>query len=314
MKLLLFYLTCDERHFTFPHFIKLLNQSKRKNDWVLFILSHSDDQQFYVDELKNVSIQTMIIANIPLPLNYLVKVRTAIHQAEQLNIPYMMKCDNDIFLTPQTLDYMIDNLSVLDGDKHLTLGPTLSSGIPGVEYFMKQYLSHKEQEILKGRFLQSRFEDRDSVEYSVLNKHTSQAALWDKDAYFNHVKSIPHYYKGIHPIRINYDAICYLNTCILNNKDKFFTSTPTGLILDDSSPYLCDSVFCIRTDTYKKIIYDDSLYVDPYDEVPLNKYAWKESMNHVFVENGFGIHIMYNWYHNIGEYEKIFVNDFFKDK
>ena len=120
-----------------------------------------------------------------------------------------------------------------------------------------------------------------------------------------------HHYKGVHPIRINYEAIDYLNKCILNNKGKFFNTQPTSLILNDSSPYLCDSIFCIRTDTYKKIIYDGSLFVDRYDEVPLNKYAWNKSMNHVFVENGFAIHILYNWYNNIFEYEREFTNQLF---
>lgn len=311
MKLLIFYLSCNERHYTFPNFIRLLNESKYKNEWILFILSHSDDYEFYENELKNVSIQYVIMANIPLLLNYLVKIRTAIKLAEENNIPYMMKCDNDIFITSQTLDYMIDNLSILDGNKHLTLGPTLSSGIPCVEYFINQYLSDDEEEKMKAYFLETSFYDRDGVEYSTLNKNTLESKSWDKNQFFNDVKSIPHYYKGIHPIRINIDAILYLNKCILNNKEKFFNSNPEGLILDDSSPYLCDSIFCIKTDIYKKIIYDETLYVDPYDEVPLNKYAWKESMNHVFVKNGFGIHIIYNWFPAIDGYEKNFVNELF---
>ena len=102
-----------------------------------------------------------------------------------------------------------------------------------------------------------------------------------------------------------------MNECVLNNKDKFFNSEPTSLILNDSSPYLCDSIFCIRTDTYKKIINDTTLFVDGYDEVPLNKYAWKESMNHVFVENGFAIHMLYNWYDNLSEYETKFTTRLF---
>ena len=97
-----------------------------------------------------------------------------------------------------------------------------------------------------------------------------------------------------------------MNECILNNKDALFKSEPSSIILNDSSPYLCDSVFCIRTDVYKEVIHDTSLFVDGYDEVPLNKYAWKESMNHVFVENGFAIHILYNWYANIFDYEDDF--------
>jgi hypothetical protein len=282
-----------------------LNSSKKKNEWTLLILTHSNDQEFYEEKLAEVSINSEIV-NVPSHDNYMTKVKYAIDFSERSETPYLMKCDNDIYITPQTLDYMIDNLTILDNSTHLTLGPTLSSGIPGIEYFMEQFLSLAEQETLKKFFLEARIYNRDGVIYKPLNKHTIGSEIWNKKAFFDDVKKISHHYKGIHPIRVNYDAIQYLNTCILENKEKFFTKNPTGLILNDSSPYLCDSVFCIRTDIYKKIINDEKLFVDGYDEVPLNKYAWNNSMNHVFVENGFAIHILYNWYNNIFEYE----NDF----
>jgi hypothetical protein len=310
MKLVLFYLTSNSRHYTFPHFIKLLNQSKKKDEWELLVLTHSGDQQFYANELNNTSIKTTIV-NVPPHNNYMTKVKVAIDFAEKNNSLYLMKCDNDIFLNPQTLDYMIDNLSVLDGKEYLTLGPTLSSGIPGVEYFMKQYLSDSEQDKLKKIFLKSQFYDRDGVDYNHLNQHTIGSESWNKDKFFNSVKLMPHPIKGIHPIRINYESIDYLNNCILNNKEKFFNTQPTSLILNDLSPYLCDSIFCIRTDTYKKIIYDNSLFIDAFDEIPLNKYAWSKSMKHVFVENGFALHMLYNWYDNVFNYEHKFTTILF---
>jgi hypothetical protein len=241
----------------------------------------------------------------------MVKVHTAIEYAEVNSIPYMMKCDNDIFITAQTLDYIIDNLEILNGKSHLTIGPILSSGIPSVEYFIRQYLSNDERDIIESEFIQSQFYNRDGATYLNLNKHTVGSKKWNKDLFFNDVKNIPHHYKGIHPIRINHDANHYLNTCILKNKNKFFNSEPDSLILTDSSPYLCDSIFCIRTDTYKKIVCNNHLFVDGYDEVPLNKYAWKESMNHVFINNGFAIHMMYNWHDNLHEYEIQFTKELF---
>jgi len=310
MKLVLFYLTSDSRHYIFPHFINLLDQSNKKDEWELLILTHSNDQEFYTNELNNKTIKATII-NVPLHDNYMTKVKSAIDYAEKNNSPYLMKCDNDIFINPQTLDYMIDNLSILDGKEHLTLGPTLSTGIPGVEYFSEQYLSKTEHNILKKYFLKSQFHDRYGVDYKHLNKHSLNSETWNKDEFFNSVKKMPHPIKGIHPIRINFEAIDYINNCILNNKQKFFNTMPTSLILNDSSPYLCDSIFCIRTDTYKKIIYDTSLFIDDADEIPLNKYAWKESMNHVFVENGFALHILYNWYGNTFNYEKNFTMNLF---
>jgi hypothetical protein len=107
------------------------------------------------------------------------------------------------------------------------LGPTLSSGIPGVEYFMQQYLSDNETRVLQNKFLETTFYNRDGATYDHLNSFTHNSSKWDKTSFFEGVRSMNHHYKGIHPIRINYDAIHYLNSCILNNKGKFFNSNPT---------------------------------------------------------------------------------------
>lgn len=311
MKLAIIYLTSNERHYTFPHFVNLLKKSLKKHEWTLLVLTHSNDSEYYDNELNNSLINYSIFNVSPTNDNYMVKIKYGIEYAEKENIPYSMKCDNDIYLKANTLDYMIDNLSILDNKKHLTLSPILSSGIPTVEYFIDQFLSEDEKYKINEHFIKSFFHNRDGANYSDLNKHTLGSTIWNKNNFFNDVKNIDHDYKGVHPIRVNYESIDYLNNCILNNKDNFFKSEPTSLILNDSSPYLCDSIFCIRTDTYKKIINDTTLFVDDYDEVPLNKYAWKESMNHVFVENGFAIHILYNWYNNLYEYESNFTKKLF---
>jgi hypothetical protein len=81
---------------------------------------------------------------------------------------------------------------------------------------------------------------------------------------------------------------------------------------DDNSPYLCNSIFCIKTDTYTQILSDKSLYVDAFDEVCVNKYCWNNNMNHLFVKNGYAIHMYYNWKVNHIEYEKQFCDAFFE--
>jgi hypothetical protein len=309
-QLLIFYLADAVRHYTFPHFIRLINGSKYKDRWSMLILTCSNDGAFYEAEMAHVDISYKIV-NTDTYDNYMNKVRCATQFAEMNKIPYMMKCDNDIFLPAATLDYMIDNLHLLDNSKHLTIGPTLSSGIPGVEYFAEQFLSSEDRKTLYDKFLQTPFVDRDGVNYSQLNKFTVQSSVWNKTEYFEGVRNLNHHYLGIHPIRINYDAIDFLNTCILKNKDALLSAVPSSCIRDDSSPYLCNSIFCIKTDTYKSIIYDPSLFVDAFDEVPVNKYAWKHNMNHVFVENGYAIHMLYNWYQNHHAYEHSFCEKLF---
>lgn len=310
MKLLIFYLTDNNRHYSFAPFLQLINQSTCKNEWQLMVLTHTDDSSFYESELKNVNIQSVVIQVNP-HNNYLVKVTHAIQYASQHTIPFMMKCDNDIFLKAQTLDYMVSNLELLNDSAHLTLGPVLTSGIPGVEYFCEQFLDPDAHQEINSLFLKTRFYDRDGANYTPLNKYTIESQTWDKHAYFNAVTQMQHHYKGMHPIRINEESLEYLNNYIIQNKERFFQDYPLDIIRDDNSPYLCNSIFCIKTDTYKKVFYDNSLYVDGFEEVPVNKYRWNHNMNHLFVKNGFAVHMYYNWKNNHNNSEQQFCNKLF---
>jgi hypothetical protein len=58
-------------------------------------------------------------------------------------------------------------------------------------------------------------------------------------------------------------------------------------------PYLCNSCFVIKTDTWRKIIDDKILYNSPYDEVPLNLYRERHDLSYAFIRNAFGVHGMY---------------------
>ena len=310
MKLLIFYLTDNRRHYTFPHFIKMMNNSEKKDDWKLLILTHTHDENFYTEQLKNYDIN-YDVTNVQPDNNYLRKVNYAVNYAEINKFPYIMKCDNDIFLKAQTLDFMVDNLYLLESNKHLTIGPVLTSGIPGIEYFKEEFLDFESQKQLENLFLQTTFYNRDGATYDFLNEHTINASEWKKDNFFTGVKSMNHHYKGIHPIRINESSLQFLNEYIIYNKERFLQNNELNIVKNDNSPYLCDSIFCIKTETYKYILSDTSLFVDDFDEVPLNKYAWKNNMNHLFIKNGFAIHMYYNWKNNHIAYEEDFCRRFF---
>jgi hypothetical protein len=276
------------------------------------ILTHTNDISFYKEHIKNNEDINAIYHNVDCEHNnYLVKVNYAIQYAETNNIQYMMKCDNDLFLKAQTLDYMIENLHLLEDRKNLTLGPVLTSGIPCVEYFKEQFLDSNSTEILNQLFLQTQIYDMFGANYSALNEYTLNAQSWNKDNFFNGVKNLNHHYKGIHPIRVNEESLNFLNNYIIQEKERFLSDQELSIINDDKSPYLCNSIFCIKTDIYKEVVNDTSLYVDCFEEVPLNKYCWKNECSHLFVKNGFAIHMYYNWKNNHLEYEKDFCEKFF---
>lgn len=331
MKLQICYLTDTRRHFAFEPFLHFLTQSKRRHLWSLVVLTHEDDSAFYNDILKNVEINSAVIQVESVDGNYLNKVRTGALLASKSNIPYVMKCDNDLFFSGATLDYMIDHLDILNqfSDttarlKHLTLSPVLTNGIPTVEYFVRDFLTPEAQAEVNSRFLRTAFYARDGADYTPLNRYTigvleSESAplthaceKWQPAPFFENVRELPTHYKGVHPVRFNAQANHYINEYVVANKHAFFERAPTGLITEDKYPYLCNSVFCIRTDLYLRILDDASLYVDGYDEVPVNKFADQTGLNHVFVENGYALHMMYNWEPNHFDYERRLCDQLFE--
>ena len=304
MSLLIFYLTDANRHYTFDKFINLINKSLHKTIWKLLILTSSNDNDFYIEQLNKYEINYEI-SNFAPYNNYLNKVNFAVEYATNNKFDYMMKCDNDIFIKEDTLDFMINNLNLLENKNNLTITPVLTSGIPSVEYFIEQFLDETAKNKMYDFFLNTKF---DNEIYLSLN--SIEQNKWDKKIFFEGVRNINHYFMGIHPIRVNRDAIDYLNEYIIKNKDRFLSNLPLKIIDNDNSPYLCNSIFCIKTNIYREILNNKSLFVDIFDEVPLNKYCEINNMKHLYVENGFAIHMYYNWSVNHLEAEKNFVNIF----
>ena len=73
MKLLIFYLTDDRRHHTFPHFVNMINKSNKKDLFQLLVLTHTDDSYFYKENLGNTDIKFGICKVAP-DKNYLQKI------------------------------------------------------------------------------------------------------------------------------------------------------------------------------------------------------------------------------------------------
>jgi hypothetical protein len=312
MKLCILYLTDQKRHFTFAPFLALLNVSARKGSWTLMVLTHGKDASFYVQTLQQHPSIAYSVVPFPEHNNYVKKLAHGISFAEQYGIPYVMKCDNDVFLTPSVLDYMVDNLHVLEDSQHLTLGPTVSSGIPGVEYFKDTIMHPEARRELEALFMKTCFRDAfHGADYAVLNRHTLGAARWDKDAFFEGVRRLATPFKGIHPIRVNDEALRYLNTYIVRHRADVMRPRSMRVLDSDNSAYLCNTVFCIKPSVYKEVLSDPSLHQDGYDEVALNQYACKHNKKHLFVENGVAIHMYYNWNTNYIALEKQFCKAFF---
>lgn len=304
-KLCIMYLTDILRPFAFPHFVKHLSTSKYISDIFLLVLTHNHDAAHYEVHLRDTKIQYSIVQVEP-DRNYLRKIDFTMNFTFKHNIPYIMKHDNDIIMSSHLYDYIFENLEVLEDQKNLVLTPTLTSGIPTCDIFMKDFLTHDQQHTLSQMFLKYEHGPLWGTDYVELNRHTIDAFSWDPEAYYKSVGQRTHYYKGIHPIRMEKDAILQLNQYVLENKEKIFSKQDYFLDYDSSSPYFCNSVFCIKKEVYATLLGRLDLYVDNYDEVPLNRWRDMFGLNLVIIRKGVALHPIYNTIENYLEEEKQF--------
>jgi hypothetical protein len=235
------------------------------------------------------------------------KIRFTLEFAQHNEIPYIIKHDNDILMGSSVYDYMFENRSILQDDANLLLTPTITSGIPSCEYFIEDYLTPDEKQHMYTLFKAHLFETKWDVDFRSLNKYTVHANEWSSSDFYTGIKAIQHYYKGIHPIRVNEHALVELNNIVCKYKDQILNPDSYSLTYDSRSPYFCDSIFCIRTDTYKHVLLKTELFVDGYDEVPLNRWRDMNNLAMVIIRRGTAMHFMYNEIPNYIEYEKKYV-------
>jgi hypothetical protein len=305
------YLTDALRPHCFPFFVKHFAQCKYLHDIELIVLTHDSEPAYYEQFLKQTPISYKL-AIVPHDRNYLRKVFATIDYAKNNGIPYIMKHDNDILMSNHLYDYLYENLDTLQDKQNIVLTPTLTSGIPTCEMFLQDYCTQEERDEINTLFLQYEHGPLWGTDYTELNEFTRNATKWDAESYFQAVKRRTHAYKGIHPLRMREDAIRKLNEYVVKYKERILSKENYSLILDNKTPYFCNSVFCIRTDTYNTLLQHQELYVDNYDEVPFNKWRDMYSLNLVIVKNGTAIHPYYNTIDNYISYEKLLLDKLYR--
>lgn len=246
----------------------------------------------YCKQLCEAGIDVEIIVTTG-PRNYLQKIEFA----QQQDSEFSVKLDEDLWFNENVWDFMIDNAPKVLGDpQNLVLTPILSNGIPTCDMFLYDFMTAQQRAEIKQMIVETHIPNMWGANYEHLNQATRHAnGVWDHDRYYELVGQINHHYKGIHPVRINYQLNKKINDIILENWDKLVNVPYEKLHAKAVKlPYLCNSVFMIKTDTWRRIIADKSLYRDEFDEVPLNLYREQNSLNWVFVRNGYCMHTIYN--------------------
>lgn len=238
--------------------------------------------------------------------SYMTKIQQGVsHETE-----YSIKLDEDVFLPSNLWEYFLENIDVLQDSKNLIFSPLLSTGIPTVDYFCESFLDKSEKDTLYDIYLRTRIPSIWGADYSSLEEHTINASTWNSINFYNTVNRIDHHYRGVHPVRFSPEAQKFINNCVFNRLEKI-VSEKNFSTFTDKKPYFCNSVFAIKRDTWLRILSDESLFRDEFEEVPLNLYMHQNNLNMVFIDNGFAVHPSYNTLGAFGvDYKQISDNFF----
>ena len=271
--------------FYFLSKIKPENKTKIKLN---VLATHENDWESKCNEL-GIEYSIYIISN---ENNYLSKINIAI----STDTEYSVKLDEDCFINNYVWDYLIENVDMLNNDDVLTLSPTMSNNIPSCDFFISDFIEDfSVRDIVYKHFLNRPMPNGLwGVDYTPLNHYTINSIEWDYNKFYDGLNALNTITKGIHPLRISYEAQMEINNYILKNIDKFTTENNYDFF-EIQSPYFTNSLFFIKTSEWVNILSQST--VDSYDEIALNKYKRDTNKQFLFVKNGFGIHPMFNTVH-----------------
>lgn len=224
------------------------------------------------------------------------KIRAVLNTYPPEHFRFFIKHDEDLFLSPDSWKKILSLApNELADNRHLLATVNLSTGIPTWRTFAETFFDSMFLKTIDNHL------SHDSIPELVWNNRYNHvlafmhhADPWNEDAYWEAVNSEPYDYKGIHPIRLNLFYAKTINEAIIERYGDFHTSEAGTSFTSVQDRYFCNSFFIISYATYEKIFNDTTLYVDLFDEVPINRYMKKMNSDFVVLNRSLGVHIMYN--------------------
>ena len=276
----------------FNQLINIKEENKNVIEVNVFV-SYEDDPHINLNLLLDNGIDAQLIYQPHLDGHYMGKVEKAV----DISRKYYISLDEEVFMNHYIWDYYIENCSVLDDEQNVWMAPLLSSGIPTVDWFIEQFFDDEEISYIHNLFKNTEFEPRSYAPpgCEVLNKCTVESEEWDYENFYNEVHKMNTYYKGIHPVRYSGDIQEKLLNMVLNNKRKLFKKFDYSIFSGKDRPYFCNNMFMMKTENWRKFVFDSTLFVDRFEEVPLNRFRDMYDLDMLYINNAFGIHPAYNW-------------------
>lgn len=295
------------RHHYFKLVFHFLSKVKESNRNQIHFKIHTEQShlgvvQQFVWDLNSIGITTDVLTYQE-GNNYIDKVQNFCKHES----PYSGKLDEDCFMNNFLWDFIIENLQILEDTKNFLITPQTSIGIPTIEGFLEDNIPEAIRRTVYNMFKGTRLSTHWGVNYSSLNSATvdNPEGIWNADRFYKAAKDLNHYFKGIHPIRINKEPNLLIHKAILSSLSLFCANRDFSFYVLDR-PYLCNSIFFIKTDVWKTLLGRQDLFRDPFDEVPLNLYKDETGAKMLSVKNSYCINTIYNTI----EYHMDIANDF----
>jgi hypothetical protein len=246
---------------------------------------------FYNKEVKDYKLN-IVFEKISGSDNYIQKLKFATTYADINSIEYIMKHDNDHIMSCYMYDFIFENLYVLNNPKNAIFTVPITTGIPTLEYFIDDFLTNDEQSHIRNAFYHTIIPNCYGADYSSLNSKITNA--WDYKSFFNQVSELDTYYKGVHPLRFSVELHNLMTDLVISHATSILSEREFTLYSSNDTAYFCCGFYCIKTSKLSDIINKTELFVDNYEEVPLNRLIKEDCSNIVFVRNGCAVHSAFN--------------------
>ena len=281
------------------HYISKVKEENKKVLKLNFLCSYEeivDSVKTAIDKYGFEEMETEVVFYPSLGQAYRLDYSQKMGFICETDCEYSIKWDEDFFINNYALDYIIENRHLLQDENNLTLCPLSSTGIPSSELFVDNYFDESDRVDIHDAIMSVSFPNIWGYDYSHLNSFTVDAQAkgqtWDGEGFYKAANDINYHYKGINPYRVSSSLQHLLNNKILQNPEKFLDKNEYEITA--VKQYNCNHFCLIKSEDYKTILTDRSLYVDEFDEVPLNKYREMHDLNYLFVKGAYGVHPMYN--------------------
>jgi len=204
---------------------------------------------------------------------------------------YSIRIDDDQFISTPLWNFMLNTIEeVLSQERIHAYCPVYNTGMPSVDYFVEDFLSKEDNEIMGAIFKQESVPAKPWhpwCDYTHLQQAIAKMEKWDSKLYWKEVLTHNTVFQSIHPIRFSAKANAFLTKHIFANFNK---------ILEEQE-YECMAIAgmpnshwtCTRTANWRRAVADFG-HADPFDEMSMQENERRHGLSTVYIKRGFAIH------------------------